>query len=195
MTSSIALEVAEHLAAEDRKIIWAPDRHLGDYVRRQTGADILMWDGACIVHEEFKARGVADLKQVHPDAAVLVHPESPASVTNRGSRVGQHRSSKLPPRCPSTFIVATDRDFLQIAAGRTDKQFMIAPTAGEGATCRSCANCPWMAMNDLEGLARVFDRGDNEITIDPALGQAALRPLERMLNFAKDLNTSAPGRA
>ena len=72
---------------------------------------------------------------------------------------------------------------------------MIAPTAGEGATCRSCANCPWMARNDLEGLARVFDRGDNEIKIDPTLGQAALRPLDRMLNFAKDLNTSAPGRA
>ena len=103
VTSSIALEVAEHLAAEDRKIIWAPDRHLGDYVRRQTGADILMWDGACIVHEEFKARGVADLKQVHPDAAVLVHPESPASVIELADRVGSTTQIiKLPPRCPTT---------------------------------------------------------------------------------------------
>ena len=198
VTSSIALEVAEHLAAEDRKIIWAPDRHLGDYVRRQTGADILMWDGACIVHEEFKARGVADLKQVHPDAAVLVHPESPASVIELADRVGSTTQIiKAATEMPhDTFIVATDQGiFFKLQQAAPDKQFMIAPTAGEGATCRSCANCPWMAMNDLEGLARVFDRGDNEIKIDPTLGQAALRPLDRMLNFAKDLNTSAPGRA
>ena len=196
VTSSIALEVAEHLAAEDRKIIWAPDRHLGDYVRRQTGADILMWDGACIVHEEFKARGVADLKQVHPDAAVLVHPESPASVIELADRVGSTTQIiKAATEMPhDTFIVATDQGiFFKLQQAAPDKQFMIAPTAGEGATCRSCANCPWMAMNDLEGLARVFDRGDNEIKIDPALGKAALRPLERMLNFAKDLNTSAGG--
>ncbi|MCB1701359.1 MAG: quinolinate synthase, partial [Halioglobus sp.] len=88
VTSSIALDVAEFLADQGQKIIWAPDRHLGDYVRRQTGADILIWDGACIVHEEFKARGIADLKRVYPDAAVLAHPESPASVLELADRVG-----------------------------------------------------------------------------------------------------------
>ena len=152
VTSSIALEVAEHLAAEDRKIIWAPDRHLGDYVRRQTGADILMWDGACIVHEEFKARGVADLKQVHPDAAVLVHPESPASVIELADRVGSTTQIiKAATEMPhDTFIVATDQGiFFKLQQAAPDKQFMIAPTAGEGATCRSCANCPWMAMMRL----------------------------------------------
>lgn len=198
VTSSIALDVAEHLAAQDRKIIWAPDRHLGDYVRRSTGADILMWDGACIVHEEFKARGVADLKQVHPEAAVLVHPESPASVIALADRVGSttqiiNAAREMPN---DTFIVATDQGiFFKLQQAAPNKQFLIAPTAGEGATCRSCANCPWMAMNDLEGLARVFDDRDNEIRIDPGLGQAAMRPLERMLVFAQELNTGVLGRA
>ena len=78
VTSSIALDVAEHLADEGKKVLWAPDRHLGDYVRRESGADILVWDGACIVHEEFKAKGILALTNVHPAVAVLAHPESPA---------------------------------------------------------------------------------------------------------------------
>src|SRR5690606_23182919 len=82
VTSSIAVELIEHLDRQGEKILWAPDRHLGDYVARQTGADVLCWDSACIVHEEFKARGVLDLKKAWPDAAVLVHPESPASVVD-----------------------------------------------------------------------------------------------------------------
>ena len=198
VTSSIALDVAEHLAAEGKKIIWAPDRHLGDYVRRETGADVLMWDGACIVHEEFKARGVADLKRVHPDAAVLVHPESPASVIALADRVGSTTQIiKAAREMPAeTFIVATDQGiFFKLRQAAPDKSFIIAPTSGESATCRSCANCPWMAMNDLERLAGVFDRPDNEIQVEPALGQAALRPLDRMLAFAAELNTGVVGRA
>lgn len=198
VTSSIALDVAEHLAAQDKKIIWAPDRHLGDYVQRTTGADILMWDGACIVHEEFKARGVADLKQVHPEAAVLVHPESPASVIELADRVGSTTQIiKAAQELPNdTFIVATDHGiFYKLQQAAPDKHFIIAPTAGQGATCRSCANCPWMAMNDLEALAAVFERDDNEIFVDPALGEAAMRPLNRMLEFAASLNTGVVGRA
>ncbi len=98
VTSSIALDVAEHLAAQDKAIIWAPDRHLGDYVQRESGADILLWDGACIVHEEFKARGILDLKHVHPDAAVLVHPESPASVIELADHVAPQRRLFVQPR-------------------------------------------------------------------------------------------------
>ena len=153
VTSSIALDVAEHLAAQGKSIIWAPDRHLGDYVKRQSGADVLLWDGACIVHEEFKARGVRDLKQVHPEAAVLVHPESPAAVIELADRVGSttqiiRAAQELPNQ---TFIVATDQGiFYKLQQAAPDKTFIIAPTAGNGATCRSCANCPWMAMNDLE---------------------------------------------
>ncbi len=190
VTSSIALDVAEHLAAQGKPLIWAPDRHLGDYVQRESGADVLLWDGACIVHEDFKARGIRDLKQVHPDAAVLVHPESPASVIELADRVGSttqiiRAATELPNQ---TFIVATDQGiFYKLTQSAPDKHFIIAPTAGQGATCRSCANCPWMAMNDLEAMAAVFDRGDNEIQVPDALALAAMRPLERMLDFAKTL--------
>ena len=198
VTSSIALDVAEHLAEQDKKIIWAPDRHLGDYVRRTTGADILMWDGACIVHEEFKARGISDLKRVHPDAAVLVHPESPASVIELADHVGSTTQIiKAAQQLPNdTFIVATDHGiFYKLQQAAPNKHFIIAPTAGEGATCRSCANCPWMAMNDLERLAGVFERSDNEIFVDESTAEAAMRPLDRMLRFAADLNTGVVGRA
>jgi quinolinate synthase len=190
VTSSIALDVAEHLAAQDKPIIWAPDRHLGEYVQRESGADVLLWDGACIVHEEFKARGIRDLKQVHPEAAVLVHPESPASVIELADRVGSttqiiRAATEMPN---PIFIVATDQGiFYKLTQAAPDKQFIIAPTAGQGATCRSCANCPWMAMNDLEAMAAVFDRADNEIQVPEALAVAAMRPLERMLDFAKTL--------
>ena len=190
VTSSIALDVAEHLAEQDKAIIWAPDRHLGDYVQRESGADVLLWDGACIVHEEFKARGIRDLKQVHPDAAVLVHPESPASVIELADHVGSttqiiRAACELPQQ---TFIVATDQGiFYKLEQAAPDKTFIIAPTAGQGATCRSCANCPWMAMNNLEALAEVFDRTDNEIRVPEALATQAMRPLQRMLAFAETL--------
>lgn len=187
VTSSIALDVAEYLHDRGEAIIWAPDRHLGEYVQRQTGADMLIWEGACIVHEEFKARGIADLKKVYPDAAVLVHPESPAAVIELADRVGSttqiiRAAQELPnPR----FIVATDQGiFYKMQQAAPDKEFIIAPTAGNGATCRSCAHCPWMAMNELQALAEVFDRGDNEIHVDPAVGERAMRPLRRMLEFA-----------
>ena len=198
VTSSIALDVAEHLAAQGKKIIWAPDKHLGDYVRRQTGADILMWDGACIVHEEFKARGIADLKRVYPDAAVLVHPESPAAVLELADRVGSTtqiiRAAREMPN--PRFIVATDQGiFYKLQQQAPDKEFIIAPTAGNGATCRSCANCPWMAMNELQALDQVFERGDNEVFVDPDVGQQAMVPLRRMLDFAANLNKSVLGRA
>jgi quinolinate synthase len=198
VTSSIALAVAEHLADRGEKIIWAPDRYLGDYVRRETGADILMWDGACIVHEEFKARGIADLKKVYPDAAVLVHPESPAAVLELADRVGSttqiiRAAVEMDNR---RFIVATDQGiFYKLRQQAPDKEFIIAPTAGNGAACRSCANCPWMAMNDLESLAAVFDRDDNEIFVDPEVGSRAMVPLRRMLDFAANMHLAVKGNA
>ena len=198
VTSSIALDLAEHLSAQGKKIIWAPDKHLGDYVQRQTGADILMWDGACIVHEEFKARGIADLKAVYPDAVVLAHPESPASVLELADQVGSTtqiiRAAREMDR--ERFIVATDQGiFYKLQQEAPDKEFIIAPTAGNGASCRSCANCPWMAMNELESLATVFDRDDNEIFVDPSLGKRAMVPLRRMLDFAAELQVAVQGNA
>jgi quinolinate synthase len=198
VTSGIALDVAEHLADQGEKIIWAPDRHLGDYVRRQSGADILMWDGACIVHEEFKARGLADLKRVYPDAAVLVHPESPQSVIALADRVGSTTQiiNAATEMDNKQFIVATDQGiFYKLQQSAPDKEFIIAPTAGNGASCRSCANCPWMAMNELESLATVFERNDNEIFVDPVVGAQAMVPLRRMLDFAEQLRLSVKGKA
>ena len=199
VTSSIALDLAEHLAEQDKKILWAPDRHLGDYVRRESGADILVWDGACIVHEEFKAKGILDLKRVHPDAAVLAHPESPASVLELADHVGSTTQIiKAAADLPNEkFIVATDQGiFYQLQKTAPTKTFLIAPTAGKGATCRSCANCPWMAMNELELLAEVLDNPQGrEIVVEPALGARAMQPLDRMLEFAQSLGTGVVGRA
>ncbi|MEO0436622.1 MAG: quinolinate synthase NadA [Pseudomonadota bacterium] len=186
VTSSIALDVAEHLADMGQKILWAPDKHLGDYVRRESGADIIMWNGACIVHEEFKSRALEDLKRVYPEAAVLVHPESPANVVELADCVGSTSqliaAAKTMPN--KQFIVATDQGiFYKMQQEAPNKQLIIAPTAGKGATCRSCANCPWMAMNELENLATVFEKTDNEIFVDEDLAARAMKPLTRMLEF------------
>ncbi len=186
VTSSIALDVVDYLDRQGEKIIWAPDKHLGSYVQKQTGADVLLWDGACIVHEEFKARGILDLKAQYPNAAVLVHPESPAPVVELADVVGSTSQLINATRTLSQreFIVATDQGiFYKMQQACPDKTLLIAPTAGSGATCRSCANCPWMAMNELQNLEHVFRAGGNEIHVDPALAEKAMIPLQRMLDF------------
>lgn len=198
VTSSIAKDLVEHLDTQGEKILWAPDRHLGDYVRRETGADMLLWDGACIVHEEFKAKGIEDLKRVYPDAAVLVHPESPASVVALADRVGSTsqiiESARTLPN--PQFIVATDQGiFYKLQQQVPNKEFIIAPTAGTGATCRSCANCPWMAMNALDNLALALDQGANEIFVDPAVAARAMVPLKRMLAFSAERRQTVIGKA
>ena len=188
VTSSIALKVVDYLDSQGEKILWAPDKHLGAYVQRETGADVLLWDGACIVHDEFKAQGLREMKAVYPDAAVLVHPESPAAVVELADVVGSttqiiHAARDLENR---RFIVATDQGiFYKLRQLVPDKEFLVAPTAGNGATCRSCANCPWMAMNALDNLAESLDRGWNEVFVDRELAEAALVPLDRMLDFAR----------
>lgn len=188
VTSSIAKDVVDYLDQKGEKVLWAPDKHLGDYVRRETGADVLLWDGACIVHEEFKARGLEDLKALYPEAAVLVHPESPEPVVAMADVVGStSQLIKAAQELPNqAFIVATDQGiFYKMQQLCPEKTFHVAPTAGSGATCRSCANCPWMAMNVLENLASVFEQDDNEIFVDPELARKAMIPLQRMLDFKK----------
>jgi len=186
VTSSIALDVVDYLDSRGEKILWAPDKHLGNYVQKKTGADMLLWDGSCIVHEEFKLRGLLDLKQVYPDAAILVHPESPENVVNIADAVGStsqliNAARTLPNR---RFIVATDQGiFFKMQQAAPDKELIIAPTAGHGATCRSCAHCPWMAMNQLKNTVESLETGSNEIQVDPDLGRRAMVPLQRMLDF------------
>ncbi len=188
VTSSIALQLVEHLHNQGKKILWAPDKHLGAYVQRETGADVLLWDSACIVHEEFKAKGLMDLKKVYPGAAVLVHPESPKAVVDLADVVGS--TSQLIKAAQSmdneTFIVATDRGiFYKMQQQAPGKQLIEAPTGGNGATCRSCAHCPWMAMNALDNLAAELRNHNNEIHVDAELVERAMIPLNRMLEFAK----------
>lgn len=197
VTSSIGLKIVEHLHAKGEKIIWAPDRHLGDYIQKKTGADMLLWQGSCIVHDEFKTFELAELKRAHPHAKVLVHPESPASVIALADVVGS--TTQIIKAAQSLnaqeFIVATDKGiFHKMKAAAPGKVFIEAPTAGNSATCKSCAHCPWMAMNGLANLAEVLENGKNEIHVDHAIGLKAKRAIERMLDFAKGVNlTQAPG--
>ena len=191
VTSSIALEVAEHLMDQGKKILWAPDKYLGGYIQKETGADMVLWNGSCIVHEEFKAKGLLDLKHVYPDAAVLVHPESPAEVIELADVVGSttqiiRASQELPNE---QFIVATDKGiFHKMRISAPDKIFIEAPTAGSGATCRSCAHCPWMGMNVLEDLEKSLAAGSNEVFVDSEIAERALIPLDRMVKFAESNN-------
>jgi len=192
VTSSIAVELIEHLDSQGEKIIWAPDRHLGRYVTRQTGADILCWQGACIVHDEFKTQALQRMKALYPAAAVLVHPESPQAIVDLADAVGStsqliHAAKTLPHR---QMIVATDRGiFYKMQQACPDKELLEAPTAGEGASCRTCAHCPWMAMNGLKAIADGLAQrgGEHEIHVDAALREGALMPLNRMLTFAAGL--------
>lgn len=198
VTSSIAVDVAAYLTEQGRKILWAPDKHLGHYVQKVTGADMVRWDGACIVHETFKAQGIQELKAEYPNAAVLVHPESPEEVIALADAVGSttqliRAASELPH---DTFIVATDRGiFHKMQQAAPGKQFLEAPTHGIGATCESCAHCPWMEMNQLPNLAAVLEKGNNEIHVDPALAEKALIPLNRMVEFARRENQAVRGNA
>ena len=199
VTSSIALEIVEHLDSEDKKIIWGPDRHLGSYIEKQTGADMIMWQGDCIVHDEFKAVGLRDMKALYPDAAILVHPESPKSVVDMADVVGStsqliNAAKTLPNK---QLIVATDTGiFFKMQQACPDKELFAAPTAGNGATCRSCAHCPWMAMNGLKAIhSALTDTTGHEVDVDESVAKGALLSLDRMLNFAAEQQLKVKGNA
>ena len=186
VTSSIAVDVIRHLMEKGEKILWAPDRYLGDYVKRETGADMLLWQASCIVHERFKAEALQNLADHYPDAAILVHPESPEAVIGLADVVGSTTQLiKAAQRLPNKrFIVATDNGiFYKMKQAAPDKVFMEAPSAGEGATCESCAHCPWMAMNHLRNLAEVLRNGSNEIHVPEDIRKKALKATQRMVDF------------
>ena len=195
VTSSIALEIVEHLDSEGHKIIWAPDRHLGHYIAKETGADMLMWQGECIVHDEFSSKALLDLKNVYPDAAILVHPESPASVVDLADAVGSTSQLIAAARTlpNKQLIVATDRGiFYKMQQQVPDKELLEAPTGGNGATCKSCAHCPWMAMNGLESIyAALSDGNGHDIQVDENTRTGALISLNRMLDFSAQLRANA----
>jgi quinolinate synthase len=193
VTSSIALPIVRHLHARGEKVLWAPDKHLGHYIERVTGVEMLLWPGACVVHEEFKGFALERLRRLHPAAAVLVHPESPDEVVDQADVVGSTTALiRAVAELPNTeFIVATDAGiFWKMRQLAPHKTLIPAPTAGEGATCESCAHCPWMAMNALQNLEEVLLRGHNEVRIDPAIRERAVLPIRRMLDFAVERGIS-----
>ncbi|MFT5599126.1 MAG: quinolinate synthase [Chitinophagales bacterium] len=193
VTSSIGLQIVAHLHTQGKKILWAPDKHLGNYIQKETGADMLIWQGSCLVHDEFKAVELELLKRDHPHAKVLVHPESPEAVVALADVVGS--TSGLIAAAQSfdaeEFIVATDIGILyKMKLAAPGKRFIEAPTAGNSATCKSCAQCPWMAMNSLQSLADVLESGSNEIHVDADISRKALTCIDRMLNFAAQNNSN-----
>ncbi len=190
VTSGIALPIIRHLAQSGQKILWAPDRHLGTYVQKLTGAEMIFWPGSCVVHEEFKSVALARMRRLHPEAAILVHPEAPEPVVALADVVGSTTAlikavTTLPNR---EFIVATDAGILhKMKKVAPEKILIAAPTAGEGATCQSCAMCPWMGMNSLQNLAEALENGRNEILVSKELAEKARIPIRRMLDFARKM--------
>jgi quinolinate synthase len=192
VTSSIAEKIVGYLHQNGKKVLWAPDRHLGDYVQRVTGADMLMWNASCVVHEEFKAQQLEEMKVMHPAAKVLVHPESPKSVIEMADAVGSttgiiQAAERFAAKGSREFIVATDGGIIhQMRKRLPGVSFIEAPTAGKGATCQSCAHCPWMAMNGLHNLIETLEGAPGrEVFVDDGIGRKAKVPIERMLDFAK----------
>jgi quinolinate synthase len=186
VTSSCAVAIVRHLQALGQKILWAPDRHLGRYIQEQTGADMLLWDGTCIVHDEFKGLELELMRREHPEARVLVHPESPASVVAQADVIGSTSQllKAVVEGTALTYIVATDNGILhrmrQLAPGKT---LLEAPTAGTSATCKSCAHCPWMAMNAVQGVIDCLERGTGEVAVPEPTRVRAIGSIERMLAF------------
>lgn len=190
VTSGIALPIIQHLAEKGEKILWAPDKHLGSYVQKLTGAEMIFWPGSCVVHEEFRSVALERLRKLHPEAAILVHPESPEAVINQADVIGSTTALiKAVTTLPNKeFIVATDAGiFNKMRQVAPDKIFLEAPTIGEGATCQSCANCPWMGMNSLHNLEELLETGKNEIHVSPEVAVKARIPIQRMLDFAKTI--------
>ena len=195
VTSSCAVDIVRALHEKGQRILWAPDKHLGGYIQRETGADMVLGSGACIVHDEFKAFELEALMKAHPQARVLVHPESPADVIALADAVGSTSAILKAARDMDAkeFIVATDNGMMhKLRRLNPGKRFIEAPTAGNSATCKSCAHCPWMAMNGLAGLAHVLETGANEVRVDPALGLRARLPIDRMLAFTAALRAGQP---
>lgn len=188
VTSSCALDIVRALKDKGHKVLWAPDKHLGGYIQRETGADMVFWNGSCIVHDEFKAFELEDLKRQYPQAKVLVHPESPADVVALADAVGSTSAILKAAREMDAreFIVATDNGMMhKLRTLNPGKVFIEAPTAGNSATCKSCAHCPWMAMNGLAGLVNCLEKRVGEITVPEPTRSQALGCIERMLDFVK----------
>ncbi len=186
VTSSIAVSLVEHLTSLGKKLIWGPDKYLGNYIIDHTGADMLLWDGSCVVHEEYKTRELKQLILKYPNCEVLVHPESPRSIIQLADVVGSTtkliEASKMSNK--KYIIVATEKGiFYQMKKYSPNKIFLEAPTSGEGATCKSCGRCPWMKLNTPDKILNIFNSKENEIILSNDIIEKANKPIQRMVNF------------
>ncbi len=151
---------------------------------------MLIWQGFCIVHDEFKSHELEKLRQKHPQATVLVHPESPDEVIAQADVVGSTTAliNAVDNSSANEFIVATDNGiFYKMRQVAPNKKLIEAPTGGIGASCSSCAHCDWMAMNSLENIATTLEQGCNEININEQLRVRAYQSVKRMIDFSKTL--------
>ncbi|EPX63741.1 Quinolinate synthetase [Cystobacter fuscus DSM 2262] len=181
-TSSNAVKIVNQVPS-DRQILFAPDQHLGRYVMKQTGRDMVLWPGSCIVHEIFSEKRLVQLKVQHPEAEVVAHPECEEAVLRHADFIGSTKGLldyvlKSPKR---EFIVVTEAGILhQMKRGAPDKLFIPAPPDND---C-SCNECPYMRLNTLEKLYQCMRDGTPELTLPAELQTAALTPLRRMLEWS-----------
>ncbi|HEY9828981.1 MAG TPA: quinolinate synthase, partial [Stenomitos sp.] len=168
---------------KDQPIIFAPDRNLGRYVAEQTGRDLVLWQGSCIVHETFSERKIVQLKIEHPDAEVIAHPECEPSVLRHASYIGSTTALLKYSQASSnqTFIVATEPGIIhQMQKQAPGKHFIPAPPESNCA----CNECPFMRLNTLEKLYLAMKNRQPEITLPEHIQVAALRPIQRMLEMS-----------
>jgi quinolinate synthase len=185
-TSTNAVKIVESIPA-DRQIIFAPDKNLGAYINRVTGRKMILWDGACMVHEAFSASMLADLMLTHPDAAVIAHPESEKPVLDLAQYIGSTTGLlKYTINNPAQkFIVATEAGILhQMQKASPNKTFIVAPTAHNGQPCISCSDCPHMKLNTLEKLYRCLRDESPEIKLPAETIKKARIAIDRMLEIS-----------
>lgn len=181
-TSGNAMKIVNSFPA-DAKLIFAPDKNLGAYINAQTGRDMVLWDGSCEVHEVIRSEAVINLKNEHPDALLIAHPECKAVILALADFIGSTTALldytvKSPAR---KFIVATETGILhQMKKSSPGKEFLIVP--GDK-TC-ACNDCPYMKLNTLEKLARCMEKEDPEIVLDAGLVEKARKPIVRMLEIS-----------
>jgi len=187
VTSSNAVQLINSLPP-NRPILFGPDKYLGDWVRRETGRDLLLWEGTCEVHEIFSEQSILELKQAHPAAKVLVHPECPVAVRDLGDVIGSTKRileavEKGDPE--GTYIVVTEPGIIhQMERIAPNATFIMAPAevrGNEEGSCTSCNTCPHMKRNTLEKLYLCMKNRSPEITLPPELIERARLPIERML--------------
>ncbi|MBV9386222.1 MAG: quinolinate synthase NadA [Chroococcidiopsidaceae cyanobacterium CP_BM_ER_R8_30] len=181
-TSANAVEIVRQIP-EDKPIIFAPDRNLGRYVMAQTGRNLVLWQGACIVHETFSEKKIVQLKIAYPEAEVIAHPECEPSVLRHASYVGS--TTALLKYCQqssaSAFIVATEPGIIhQMQKQASHKRFIPAPPVNSCA----CNECPYMRLNTLEKLFWAMKNRTPEITLPKELRSSALKPIQRMLEMS-----------